>query len=243
MTGRGALVSLLILASACKAAPREVPAEARGGSGVTVQSRRSTARGDKLSWGGLVTSSGDRIRSATLSVVVRGAGGAEIGRAEPLELGELPAGHGVRVEVNGIPVRGEPERVEVTLERVERVEQAGQGDPPPWTPAAIAWESPPPDGVSFAALQDPSCRAVLGAKGAPATFSCTLGVRHTGTRRAAQLSLRFVPARGGDAIEVRPPHATDLPIEPGDALFFRVPEQPLAKPSEMILTGAASASR
>lgn len=225
---------MLALVSCKEERPRDIAAASVAEGGVTVKSRRASVMNGKVAWGGLVVDEGDRaVTSAVVEVVVRDAGGAEIGRARSEKLELLPR-YGARIEVNGIAVSAAPARVEPMLVDVRL---APPEEPPAkWKPAAIAWEKPLPDGVSFAVEEDARCGTTLGGRGEPGRFACTLGIRHTGTRTAPSIALRFKPARGGDPIELRPPHPTDLPIEPGDALLFRVAGT-VKKPSEMILTG------
>lgn len=240
---RVALVLALTVAelAACKdERPRDLVASSSSDGGVEVKSRRASVMNGKVAWGGLVTDEGDRaVKRATVEIVVRGKGGAEVGRARSEALALVPR-YGTRIEVNGIALSGPPESVEAKVVDVELA--PAEDAPPKWKPAAVAWERPLPEGVAFAVEEDARCGTMLGGKGQPATFACTLGIRHTGTRPAPALALRFKPARGGDAIEVRPPHPTDLPIEPGDAIVLVV-STPVKKPSEMILTGSVPEPR
>lgn len=230
----------LALVSCRDERPRDIAASSFAESGIAVKSRRASVMNGKVAWAGLVLDESERpVRSAFVEIVVRGKGGAEIGRARSEKLELLPR-YGVLVEVNGIAVSAAPETVEPRL--VDLQLAPAEEPPPKWKPAAIAWEKPLPDGISFAVEEDARCGTTLGGRGEPGTFACTLGLRHTGTRPATALALRFKPARGGDALDVRPPHPTDLPIEPGDALVFRVAGT-VKKPSEMILSGIVSPGR
>lgn len=235
---RTAALVAILLASCRDDRPRALSSSSSEEAGVRVKSRRATVMNGKVAWGGFVVAEGDRaVKRAFVDVVVRDAAGAEVGRArsEPIE---LAARYGARIEVNGIAVSGAPAAVDPKLVDV-RLED---GPPPAWKPAAIAWETPLPDGVSFAVEEDARCGTTLAGKGEPGRFACTVGIRHTGTRAAPSVALRFKPARGGEAIDLAPPHPTDLPIEPGDALVFRVAAA-VKKPSEMILTGTLPGAR
>lgn len=245
---RYSLFAVAIVLAACKDdRPRDVASSSFVENGIAVKSRRASVMNGKVAWGALVVDESDRsVRSAYVEVVVRGKGGAEIGRAKRRIVGEgsglleLPPRYGVRVEVNGVDVQGAPERVDAKLVDVEL---ARNGDTPPtWKPAQVVWKRPLPEGVSFAIEEDKGCGTVLGMHGQPATFGCTLGIRNTGTRAVQAIALRFEPARGGDPIEVGPPQGTDLPLEPGDAVVFHAASV-VKKPSEMILTGTVTDGR
>ncbi len=235
---RTAALFAILLASCKDDRPRELASSSSSESGARVKSRRGTVMNGKVAWGGIVAAEGDRaVKSAFVEVVVRDGAGAEVGRARSAKI-ELAARYGARIEVNGIAVSGAPAAVEPTLVDVRLEDEP----PPAWKPAAIAWEKPLPDGVSFAVVEDAGCGTTLAGKGEPGRFACTVGIRHTGTRTAPPVALRFQPARGGEAIALAPPHPTDLPIEPGDALVFRAAAT-VKKPSEMILTGTLPGAR
>ena len=91
-------------------------------------------------------------------------------------------------------------------------------------------------------METAQCGTVLDTTGKSGTFGCTLGIRNVGTKPAPGLALRFQSPRSEEAVVVKPPHPTDLPIEPGDALVFDV-HQPITKPSEMILKGSVTRGR
>lgn len=233
---------LLVASLACMACtddgPHDVAASNAGAHGVEVKTRRSTVKGKKLAWGGLVTNAGDRfVRGANVVVVARGKGGSEVGRGKG-HVDLLPPHYGVRLEVNGIEVSSAPKHVDVAIEGVDVAPPEEQ--PIKWQSAGVGWEKGLPDGLAFAVEEDDKCGGQLGKKGEPATFRCVLGVKHTGTRAARDVRLKFKPARGGDPIEVKPPLPTDLAVEPGDALVFFV-DAKMTTPSETILGGSAEA--
>jgi hypothetical protein len=229
------VVVCIALASCKSSAPEQVAANGAKADGVEVKTRRSTAMNGKLAWGGLVTNASDRfVKGVDLSVVARKGGGTAIGQGKG-HVDLLPPGYGVLLEVNGIALDGAPASVDVVLEHVDGAPPEEQ--PFEWTHAAVTWEKPLPAGVAFTIEKDEKCAGVLGKKGEPTTFRCVVGVKHTGTV-PARVTLWFAPARGGTPIAVKAPYATDLGIEPGDALVHYV-QATMTTPSETILKGSA----
>jgi hypothetical protein len=231
------LALVLVLIASCKdAAPTTVLAGNTKADGVEVKTRRSTALAGKLAWGGLVTNTSDRfVKGADVAIVVRKGGGTIIGQGKA-HVDLLPPGYGVLVEVNGITLEGAPSNVDVVLEHVDVAPPEEQ--PMKWKDASANWTKALPAGVTFALQEDEKCAGMLGKKGEPTTFRCVVGVKHTGTTPAHHLKLWFHPPRGGENIPVRPPYATDLHVEPGDALVYFV-QAKMTQPSETILTGEA----
>lgn len=192
--------------------------------GVEVKVRKATPDG----WGGLVTNIGQQpIVSLTISV-----GGEEkhvVGEGTPLP--ELPGGYGVFVETS------KPGDILVTQADLLRSTKAI----PPLKDIKIAWEVPLPENVSFSVQQKEGCGTRLGENGAPAIFQCTLGIKHTGTRAARDLKVRYRSPRSNDVFEMSPVTG-DMNIEPGDALVLYAPPVEVKHPDQLLLTGQAKAA-
>jgi len=221
------VLGLFLMLASCKGCNGSTSTKSAGtvvDKGVEVKTRKSTPEG----WGGLVTNVG-RLPIKSLTITVGGEAKRVAGEGAPLPM--LPPGYGVFVEI--------PKSGEVAVTTAESVPET---EPfPRFKDIKIAWEVPLPENVSFTVQQQEGCGTRLGKDGAPATFQCTLGIRHTGTRAARDLKVRYRAPRSNDVFEMSPT-TDDMNIEPGDALVLYAPPVEVKKPDQLLLTGQAKAA-